>query len=218
MIIPAKKSLHSLFFKFAVLKVTRTQHAPFTECLKLRYTYRTVLQAKIMTPLRRQKHPSIQSFLPLPFESSSTSRETQCLITHQQLGLSTAHICICFVNQHSCFSKETFYDSVALKINKECIHCPFILLLSTLLCNEQITAAAIFLAPIKVSDCKLCCRTNRSYKNSINFLTINVICLVGSCLVVMKKQPGFSLIHVLKYLQKYQYDLIITKLMIEKVI
>jgi hypothetical protein len=30
-------------------------------------------------------------------------------------------------------------------------------------------------------------------------------------LVVMKRQPGFSLIHVLKYLQEHQYDLIIAK-------
>ena len=114
---------------------------------------------------------------------------------------------------------------MALKINKECIHCPFILLLSTLLCNEQLTAATIFLAPNEVSNCKLYCSTNRNSKNLRNFSTIipyhswaDVICLVGSRLVVMKRQPGFSLIHVLKYLQEQQYNLIIAKLMIEKVI
>jgi hypothetical protein len=36
-------------------------------------------------------------------------------------------------------------------------------------------------------------------------------------LVVMKRQPGLSLIHVLKYLQEHQYHLIIAKLTIEKV-
>lgn len=93
----------------------------------------TVLQAKIMTPVKRQKHPNIQSCLPSPSESCSSSpgmdtlglgvgffrklthiaplRHTRVpkifalvylhfqsnlsnLITHQQLGLGTVHICM----------------------------------------------------------------------------------------------------------------------------
>uniref|UniRef100_A0A0A9D728 Uncharacterized protein n=1 Tax=Arundo donax TaxID=35708 RepID=A0A0A9D728_ARUDO len=44
----------------------------------------------------------------------------------------------------------------------------------------------------------------------------DVICPVGSQLIAMNRQPGFSLIHVLAYLQKNYYDLITTKLKTQK--
>lgn len=92
-------------------------------------------------------------------------------------------------------------------------------------CTEQLTAATIAPAPVEfeVTTCQLYCATDRNLKKkfSINFtLTIpghswaDVICPVGSRLVAMKRQPGFSLIHVLAYLQAHRYDSIIVKLMI----